>query len=43
MNTIALQHATAATTRTGLRREIVAPVCMSAQSPVYVLHEPPSP
>jgi hypothetical protein len=43
MNTIAMHHATAASTGTGLRRGIVAPVCLSAQSPVYVLHEPPSP
>ena len=43
MNTIAMHQATSKATNTGLRRGILAPVCLSAQSPVYVLHEPPSP
>jgi hypothetical protein len=43
MNTKLMQPATFEANDTGLRRGILAPVCLSAQSPVYVLLEPPSP
>ena len=44
MNTKLMQTtATFEATETGLRRGILAPTCLSAQGPVYVLHEPPSP
>ncbi len=43
MNTIAMHQATSKASNNGLRRGIRTPVCLSALSPVYVLHEPPSP
>jgi len=43
MNTKLMQPATFEATDTGLHRGMVAPTCKSGHSPVFVLHEPPSP